>query len=78
MSCWEIDANKAKSQLSLCTMLMNKLDKRLRERCKKQGEKGMIRGTSYDMPQPLTNEALERQITMLRMELFELQKIIRE
>lgn len=76
MSCWKFDARKAKTQLSLCGLLMDKLHERVNERCKKQGEKGM-QGTSYDMPQPLTNEALERQITVLRMELLELQKIIR-
>lgn len=72
MSCWEFDMKQAKNQLSLCTLLMDKLDKRVSERCK-QGKQY----TSYDMPQPLTNAALERQITVLRMELLELQKIIR-
>lgn len=73
MSCWEIDANKAKSQLSLCALLMDKLSERVKERCKAGKQY-----TSYDMPQPLTNAALERQITALRMELLELQKIIRD
>ncbi len=70
MSCWQIDP-RANDQADMCAALMNSLKTRIHERIWQKDS------TSYDMPQPLTNAALERQITALRMELLELQKIIR-
>ena len=61
----------ANDQADLCAALMKSLRERIYERV---WQKDL---TSYNMPQPLTNAALERQITTLRMELLELQKIIR-
>lgn len=61
----------ANDKADLCAALMKSLRERIYERVWKDG------GQDYDLPQPLTNAALERQITTLRMELLELQKIIR-
>lgn len=61
----------ANDQADLCAALMKSLRERIYERV---WQKDL---TSCNMPQPLTNAALERQITTLRMELLELQKIIR-
>lgn len=61
----------ANDQADLCVALMKSLRGRIHERVWNNER------TSYDMPQPLTNAALERQITTLRMELLELQRIIR-
>lgn len=71
MSIYRIDP-RANDQADMCAALMESLGKRLYERIWKYDNEGKV-----NPPQPLTNAALERQITTLRMELLELQKIIR-
>ena len=61
---------RANEQADMCAALMKNLRERIYERV-------WDKRPSYDMPQPMTNAAIERQITTLRMELLELQKIIR-
>lgn len=62
---------RANDHAEMCVELMKRLRERIYERVWKCG------GGDHNLPQPLTNAALERQITTLRMELLELQKIIR-